>query len=206
MSQFRPPKQESLTEKETITSFAKWQSNLLFHLSLNNEFAPFLDTEWKKKSETNRGLEDGPSSVEIEVRKTAVQKNIILERMLALIAQFIPSLLRHDIIKKATSLNWIWKRIRKYCSFSQSETNFLKLHFIKREVDERYETLYQRIVAHLEDNLLTVDSDLTHDGEKPTEDEEISPTTERLAVLWWLKIIDERLPPYIATVYAHDLQ
>ena len=198
-SSFRPPKQWQLSENETINSFANWQSNIMYHLSLNNDFETFLTTEWRKKSVTNRGLEAAGG-------KTAVQRNIILERMLGLIAQFVPTLLRNDIIKKSTSLNSIWQRIRKHYSFSQSEVNFLKLSTIKRKPDERYETFYQRIVAHLEDNLLTSTSGLTHDGQAVTEDEEMSPTVERLAVYLWLTLIDDRLPAYVARIYAHDLQ
>ena len=55
---FRPPKPWTLTENETITSFGKWQSNLLYHLSLNNEFSTFLDSEWQKKSVASHGLLD----------------------------------------------------------------------------------------------------------------------------------------------------
>jgi len=108
--------------------------------------------------------------------RTALQRNIILERMLALIAQFVPSLIRNDIINKSTSLTWIWHRVRKHYSFAQSEVNFLKLSNIKRESDKRYETFFQRIIAHLEDN-------------------------ERLAVYMGLTLIDERFPGF-----AHDLQ
>ena len=203
---FKPPKQWVLTEKETISSYSSWQSNLLYHLSLNNEFSAFIaDTStWQRKSVANRGLTDDPADV--ADRKTAPQKNIQLERMLGIIAQFSPALLRNDIIKKSTSLKWIWCRVRKHYSFSQSEVNFLKLYSIKREPEERYETLFQRIVAHLDDNLLTVESGLQHDGAVPTSDEEMSPTVERLAVYIWLTLIDIRLPAYVARVYAHDLQ
>jgi len=138
--------------------------------------------------------------------RTALQRNIILERMLALIAQFVPSLIRNDIINKSTSLTWIWHRVRKHYSFAQSEVNFLKLSNIKRESDKRYETFFQRIIAHLEDNLLTVESGLLHDGALPTSDKEKSPTLERLAVYMWLTLIDERLPAHISRAYTHDLQ
>jgi len=120
--------------------------------------------------------------------------------------KFVPSLLRNDIIKKSTSLTWIWHRIRKHYSFAQSEVNFLKLSNIKRESDECYETLFQRIIAHLEDNLLTVESGLLHNGALPTSDKEMSPTLERLAVYMWLTLIDERLPAHISRAYTHDLQ
>ena len=126
--------------------------------------------------------------------------------MLGLISQFAPSLLRSDINKRSTSLPWIWKRIRKHYSFCQSEVNFLKISSIKRQEGERYETLFQRIIAHLEDNLLTVDSGLLHDGAPVEQNEEMSPTTERLAVYLWLNLIDERLLAYVSRVYAHDLQ
>ena len=95
----------------------------------------------------------------------------MVERLLGLIAHFSPSLLRNEIIKHSTSLSWIWQRIRKHYSFSQSEVTFLILSSIHRLDDERYETFYQRIVAHLEDTLLTVASGLYHDGALPTEDE-----------------------------------
>ena len=76
---------------------------------------------------------------------------------------------------------------------------------IHRAENERYETLCQRILAHLEDNLLTAGSELKHDGETPTEDESLSPT-ERLTVYLWMTIIDKRLPAYISREYSHDLQ
>ena len=94
-----------------------------------------------------------------------------------MIAQFLPPLLSNDVIKKSTGLTWIWARVRKHFSFTQSEVNFLKLHTIKKEDDERYETLFQRIIAHLDDNLLTVASDVHHDGAVVAADEIMSPTS-----------------------------
>ena len=204
---FKPPKQWCLTENENISSYSNWQSNMLYNLSLCNEFAPFLELEWGKQDITNRGLvDDGDNITDAAARKTAVQKKIILERMLGLIAQFSPSLLRNDIIKRSTSLSWIWQRIRKHFNFSQSEVHFLNLATIKHQPAERYETFYQRLVAHIEDNLLTVASGLLYDGAVATADEVISPTTDRLLVYLWLHLIDQRLPQYVARIYAHDLQ
>ena len=107
-----------LTEEETINSFASWQSNLKYYLSLNNEFAQFLTAEWQKSSVAHHGLRDDPAPAEAGVeRKTAAQKAIVLDRMLGIVAQYSPSLLRNDIMKKSTSLASIWTRIRKYYSF-----------------------------------------------------------------------------------------
>ena len=132
----------------------------------------------------NRGLQSDGEDVAQASRKTAAQKAIVLERMLGLVAQYAPSLLRKDVMKSSTSLAWIWKRIRRHYGFVQSEANFMSLCEIKRKDDERYEMFFQRILAHI--------------------DEVMSPTTERLAVYLWLSLIDERLPAYIARVYAHD--
>ena len=53
---FRPPRPWVLTEEETINSFANWQSNLKYYLSLNDEFAPYLTAEWQKASTAHHGL------------------------------------------------------------------------------------------------------------------------------------------------------
>ena len=190
---------------ENIPSYSNWQSNMLYHLSLCNDFAPFLELEWQKHGVANRGLRADGIDVGVDQRKTAIQKKITLERMLGLIAQFAPSLLRNDIVKRSTSLSWIWQRIRKHFNFAQSEVNFLNLANIKHKPEERYETFYQRLMAHVEDNLLTIESGLLYDGAAPVEDEVISPTTDRLMVYLWLHLIDPRLPTYVARVYAHDL-
>ena len=128
MASFRPPKQGVLTENETINSFPNWQSNIVYHLSLNNEFAPFIkpNASWDKQSTSNRGLTNDPNTVEEAQRKTATRKNLTSERMLGLISQFAPSFLRSYIIKRSTSLPYIWERIRKHYSFYQPEVTSSK--------------------------------------------------------------------------------
>ena len=61
-------------------------------------------------------------------------------------------------------------------------------------------------MSHLYDNLLTAGSTIKFEGDESTENEEMSPTVERLAVFLWLHFIDERLPDYVSRVYAKDLQ
>ena len=95
--------------------------------------------------------------------------------------------------------------ICRHYGFVQSEANFLSLCEIKRKEGERYETFFQRILAHIDDNLLTAASNIQHDGFEVEKDEVMSLTTERLEVYLWLSLIDKRLPAYIAQVYAHDL-
>ena len=54
-------------------------------------------------------------------------------------------------------------------------------------------TFFQRILAHLEDNLLTVASEIHHDGQLLATEEVMPPTTPSLAVYIWLLSIDSRL-------------
>ena len=180
MTSFRPPKPWSLKEDgETITSFANWQSNVKYHISLNNEFAPYMEpaSTWTKSSTPNRGLTS--DATDVANGKTAAQKNAVLEQMLGIIAQYSPSLIRNEIVERSTSLPWIWQRIRQHFGFRQSEVNFLSIYKIKRVEGERYETLYRRLVAHVEDNLLTTDSGIVHDGAAITQNEEMSPCSLR---------------------------
>ena len=89
MTTFKIPKPEHLTEDEDLTSFKKWQKNILFHISVRKEFAPYRTptSTWQKASVTNRGLSDDANTVENGL--TAVEKNYALEQMLGLIALYI---------------------------------------------------------------------------------------------------------------------
>lgn len=203
---FKARKLEPLTEKESISSFASWKQNLEFHLASCNDFAIYISptAEWSTAAVTNRGLTDDADTA--DKGKTAVQKAFILEHMIGLIVSYCPETIRIEIQRKCTSLKWIWARVRRHYGFNKSEVNFLKLSTIKFKEGERYEAFFQRIMAHLYDNLLSSDSNLTFDGEPYRTNEEMSPSTERLAVYLWLHFIDDRLPMYVARVYAHDLQ
>ena len=94
--------------------------NILYHLSLCNDFAPYLETDWSKQQVANGGFVDDTEAVQpVEAnRKKAVQKKIVLDRMLGIVAQFAPPLLRNEVIKRSTSLSWIWARIRRHYNFS----------------------------------------------------------------------------------------
>ena len=206
-SSIRSCRLERLTETETISSFNSWKQNMEFQLTTCAEFAPFLarNVTWRPSKVPYRGLEDDGDDVTEANRKPAVQKHGVLDHMIRLISSYCPEHIQSEIERKCTSLDWIWKRIRRHYGFSKSEAHFLKLSSIKMESGERYETYFQRLMAHLYDNLLTSGSTIKFEGEEVTENE-MSPTVERLAVFLWLHFIDERLPEYISRVYAKDLQ
>ena len=202
----RAPKQWSLTRTETITSFKAWRNNLTYTLSLDPNFAPFIDTSWEKKSKSKpvRGFTDDPTSS--NPRLTAVQKNNFVELMLGQVANFCPIIARNSIIKGATSLSSIWQMIRLHFGFQTSGSHFLDLNDIKLETDERFEDLYQRIFAFVEDSLLTPDSQISHHDQKISEEEEMTPTLENFIVLTWLRLINTDLPRLVKQRYGPELR
>ena len=156
----------SLREDETLTGFQTWKSNIVYNLKQDPAFAPFMKKgmKWtKSKSDSKRGLEATES-------KSAEDRAEDLEQMLGCIANFCTVIARNSIIYDSKSLDDIWQKIRLYYGFHTSGANFLDFSNIKLEAGERNETLYQRMSAFINDNLLKADGNLTHDDEEITSD------------------------------------
>lgn len=207
MASHRAPKQWCLSKSETVNSFETWWNNLTYHLSLDPHFNEFLDATWKsKKEDANRGFQDDPDTVEQDKRHTATQKVAALDLMLGQIANYCPIISRNTFLKKCNSLKHVYQTIRQHFGFQTSGAQFIDFTYIKLEPDERYEDLYQRIVAFVEDSLLTSDSDMLHNGSKVKEDEELSPTLENFITLTWLQLIHKDLPQLVKQRYGTELR
>ena len=136
----------------------------------------------------------------------ALKKAQELNELLEYISSFAPSFLSTDIQKNSTSIESVWKFIREYYRFERSEIQFMKLLAITQEENERPQRLYQRVLAHLQDNLLTKDSKMQHNGKPYDKTEDMSPTVERLAVLRWMELIHPKIPVLVMRTFATDLQ
>ena len=206
----RAPKQWSLTKDETITTFESWRQNLKYVPSLDPNFAAFMEdgVEWEKKTRVgrNRGFQDDDEEVEVRVRRTAQQKVIHLELMLGQIANFCPVISRNTIVRNSTSLDNVWQAIRAHYGFQTTGAHFIDFADIKLKPGERPEDLYQRIVAFVEDNLLTVESGITHHDEDPDDDEEMTPMVENMIVLTWLRLVHADLPGLVKQRYGTELR
>ena len=200
-SSLKATRPDRLTENETLTSFEDWRNQLEFFLSQDKDLVEFLDPNctWYKIAFkiANRGLESDA-------------KLHHLKRFLGIIASLAPPLLHGDIVNDATSLISIYNIIRSYYQLAPSESTFIKFNDIKRELNgtelERPQHLLLRLRQFIRDNLLTKNSNLKHDDRIATEDETLSPTTERLIVLRWLELLHPSLPNHIANVFSHELQ
>lgn len=210
MATHRAPKQWCLTKQETVNSFENWKENLRYVLSLDPNFAPFLGTDfrWQKKTRTNpnRGLIDDGVAVPENVRRTAAQKVTQLELMLGQIANYCPVLSRNTIIRNSVSIESVWQSIRSHYGFQSSGGHFLDLAEIKLEHNERPEDLYQRLIAFVEDNLLTPAGRITHHGDAVTVEEELTPSLENTIVLIWLKLTHPDLPRLVKQRYGTELR
>jgi hypothetical protein len=205
----RAPKQWSLTKTETINSFENWKSNLIYVLSLDNNFTDFLrdGATWQKKgAAANRGLQADGEPIAEPARRTAAQKAASLDLMLGQIANFCPVISRNRIIKSSTSLNDIWQAIRLHFGFQNTGAYFLDIAQIKLEPNERPEDLFQRITAAVEDSLLSPTCGISHHGEAVAAEEELTPTLENFIVLTWLRLIHPDLPALVKQRYGTELR
>lgn len=98
------PKQWALTKNETLNSFTNWKENLLYTLSLDPSFSPFLEDgiTWLKKSTTNptRSFTDDGADITETQRRSAAQKCASLELMLGQIANFATIISQNSVVKK----------------------------------------------------------------------------------------------------------
>ena len=206
----RAPKQWCLTRDETLSSFQAWKQNLLYILSLDLNFKPFLEpgVTWTKKTSANptRGLTSDGYDIPKRQRRTANEKAADLHLMLGQIANFCPIIARNTFEKNSTSLNDIWQAIRIHFGFQTIGSHFLDLADIKLEPNEHAEDLYQRILSFTEDNLLTEGSAIMHHGNVQTDDEDLTPTLENWVVLTWLQLLHPSLPRLVKQKYGTELR
>ena len=209
-NQVRAPKQWCLGKNETINSFENWKQNILYTLSLDQNFVPFLvgNVQWQKKSKASpsRDFTNDGENIPERIRKTKEQKSSLLDLLLGQIANYSPLISRNTIVRNSTSIEQVWQTIRLHYGFQTTGGHFIDFSDIKLESDEKPEDLYQRLVAFLEDNLLKQGGGITHHGDLLNEDEELTPSLENVIVLTWLKLLHPDLPKLIKQRYGTELR
>ncbi|XP_068752665.1 uncharacterized protein [Montipora capricornis] len=210
MTSHRAPKQWSLSSNETITSIEAWENNLKYILSLDPNFADFLTdgSSWGKKTNATplRGFSNDPESVPTARRRTAAQKVTHLEMMLGQIANYAPIISRNSIVKNSTSISGVWQSIRQHYGLQLTGSRFLDFANISLKPEQRPEDLFQTLTDFIEHNLLTRSSGITHYGEIPDADEELSPSLDKFIVLTWLRLLHPNLPRLVKQRYGTELR
>ena len=93
-----------------------------------------------------------------------------------------------------------------YFGFQLTGAHFLDFDNIHLEPGERAEDLYQRLTSFIDDNLLQRGGGISHHGEMPKTDEELSPSLENLIILTWLRLVHKDLPGLVKQRYGPELR
>ena len=127
------PKIVPLGENESLNSIERWRQSVIYLLTLNEDFRPFLkDTcEFGKKTKAKpyRNLTDSYKVVkkengEIEKEEDGSDRVVVSESkedkcykvdlMLEQIANFCTNIPRYDITRDSSSLSEVWNKIRLF--------------------------------------------------------------------------------------------
>ena len=184
---------------------------MIYTLNINPNFALFLlpDATWGKYSSAapHRGFTDDegagadpPTGIKKE------EKVRQLELFLGQIANWAIVISRNQIVKFSTSLKDVWGKLREHYGLQTTGSKFIELVNVRLNPGERYEDLYQRLLAFFEDNLLLVGDDIKHHGETVTVSEELTPSMENVIVLVWLERIHVSLPGLVKQKYGAELR
>ena len=207
-------KQRVLTENETESSFTTWQQGIMFQLVVDSKFSRFTDPDdlgtWKSTSVQNRGYTNdattGEGAVPADIRMTGVQKAKILKVLLGSVATFAPTISNKYITEQSTCFDDIFNRLRSHYGFRITGGRILEIAQYSLLPNESYETLWERLSAFIEDNLMKVANGIQHNGIVVQNDEILSPTLQNLSVVLWLKAINPDLPAVVKQKFATQLK
>ena len=209
----KAPKQWQLdnsTEKVTITRFEAWKNNMIYVLSMDSNFSPFLldAATWERAGPNNptRGLEDDVEPIPEARRKTAATKVLQLNLMLGQIANYATKITRGSITTNTTSVSDVWQKLRAHYGFQLTGARFLDLCDMSYNTEDSHEDYFQQLQAFFEDNLLQRNSPVKHHNADVETDEVMTPTLENVVCALWLKSIHPGLPNLVKQKYGSQLR
>ena len=200
------PKQRVLTSVESQSSYDNWKEAMCFHISIDGRSARFLSDLKTWDNTDTRGFHNDPTTIPEETRMTAPAKKALLNIVLGSVASFAPVISPKYIKNIATSLDEIFDRLRSFYGFRKTGARITEFSDFKLESAESREALWERMYTFLEDNLLTTDGSVKHEGVQPTTNEEFSPTLLCVLVVNWLKTIHPSLPDIVRQKFPIQLR
>merc|ERR1719244_1743403 len=136
--------------------------------------------------------------------KLVLKRNSQLQKCIQMIADFLHYTEVDDVIKRCTSVPWIWQYLKEHYNIESKGVHFLKIAKVNPEPDELPQTFYRRLRAAFLDNLRKKGDVIKHDNNLTLDiDEKISPIMERTIVLWSLIMVDKRLPDKVDREFGH---
>ena len=211
MSKFQlGPKLTELPKTLTFPQFETWKQNILYHLSLNEDFRPYLHLNFGKKTKHSslRNLRDDVNDKgELDPRgATAETKCIIVDQLLEQLSNWTLNIIpRNDVTRDCASLEAVWQKLRLYYNMESTGSLLNEVWNVVREPDETPQALYSRLKQMYDDNLLRSNG-LHHVDGPLAEDEELSPTLHNTIILHWLNILHPKLRDVVSQRFATELR
>ena len=210
-----PSKLPKTSEGNTPVQFKTWRDRLIIYLKQSKECRLFLEggiyQTWTaavvnpnrvpRLDQTDQpGRDDGTAADHLIERQTQ------LATMLSLIAGVVDDSQYEDVMKRSTSVAWIWSLVEVDFNIQKKGKHFLKVDAItyNRAGAEAPLAFYKRLRSFFSDNLRkTGELEASNNNVALAQDEVLSPTLENTIVYMALKSIDPRLPTQIGEVHGH---
>ena len=200
------PKQRTLTETESPTSFEAWKESMIFHITLDNKSARFLSDLKTWTTAANRGFTDDAAGFDEDTKMNGAAKAALLNIILGSVSTYAPVISHRFVKQQSTSLESIWDRLRSHYGLRRTGASVLELMEFRLEPSESREALWEHLYSYMEDNLLLKDGGVKHEGVKPETDEQFTPTLLNVLVTCWLNILNPSLPSLVRQRFSTQLR
>ena len=220
-----PPKQlpdKGLSEH----SFEAWTSELEVFLALgvDNDMARFLQdgsySTWQSEETLHGRIQALNATDEITINREPNEQDKVTKREALLnkkrrelktflnqVAKVVSANHYNFVMRQATSLEWVYREIRKDYNIQQKGVYFFNLLDLKYDGESMtpsgfYQMYRQLVMAYTAKR----DDVIKWSGETMPSDEKLSPTLEDMILLIVLGLIDPRLPGYVKSHYALKME
>lgn len=211
-----PAKLPPASEGITPVDFETWKDKILVYLKQSKECRLFFTggkygTWTAAVKNPNRIValhaEDQPGEND-DPAEFLEGRRIELDACLCVIAGVVHSSQYKDVMRRSTSLEWIWNQIEVDYNLQKKGRHFLKIDAITFNPAgaEAPVSFYKRFRGFFEDNLRKRGERVaSEENVALAADEAMSPSLENTIVYMALKQIDPRLPTQIDKIFGHRM-
>ena len=195
----------SITEVDIF----QWKNTLLDNLKRDPDFEEHCkeSSRWDFEKIPNRGFEDFVANDGVAKKKAGQ-----VDSMLTKIASYAPKTIVREITRRTKSLADIWNIARDWAGIKSSGSKHLdyykvKMSYRKIDKEETKQEFFYRLRDAMEDTLVLSSDNILDDGERVTNDEDMTPTVKSMVVLDWLDAIGgPPLVEHVHRVYSKELE
>ena len=195
------PYPRQLQKKETLDSLSHWKSSVRNYFRRSSQYSFFFQRQARwNHSALNFGL----------TGEDAEKKADDLECLLDTLASFLPGpYITHQITTNSTSINSVWDVIWDHYGVKPTQHSFLDFCHLKKDPDERYIDLYNRMIYHSMNHLCPAGTPLSDSNDpnlKLKDADSLTTSHKNLIALNWLTTINSSLVEAVKLEYSKDLK